>query len=175
MRHRGYRNRSDAPKYTWVPWMTSKKVSLPNDTTTEQNGVFDYLDIVDYLNLEGDATVERIRGRLVIVKSTTGVGQFVVAGRFIEKDLAIVGGAGTPPDLFSINTGDDFPLWLPFACVDNDATSQWNGHNVDVKARRKINKGSVLQILWKGKTVNTAGTNEDYFIGVNLRVLIKTN
>jgi len=64
---------------------------------------------------------------------------------------------------------------LPFACVDGDATSMWNGHTVDVKARRKVGKGDVFQLIYNGKTVDTRGTNEDYFIGVNIRMLIRTN
>ena len=121
--------------------------------------------------------MERIRGRVICVKNTTGVGQFIVAGRVIDTDLASASAAAaTPPNLLDLESVcDDFPLWLPFACVDSDATSMWNGHMVDVKARRRINTGSVLQLIWAGRSIDTSGVNENYFIGMNLRVLVKFN
>lgn len=173
-RHRRSRgSRRETPDYIWMPWLERYTVSLPNDTTTVKAGVLGYLDLPLRDAIDSDATVERMRGRLICVKSTTGTGQFIVAGRFIDKDLAEAT-KNEEPDLFALaTTGDDFPLWLPFACVDSDATSMWNGHEVDVKARRRINKSSVLQIVYNGRSLDTTGVNENYTFGFNLRMLVK--
>jgi len=155
--------------------MESYQIALPNDTTTVKKEILGYIDLTQTGIIESEATVERIRGRVICVKDTTGVGQFIIAGRFIEKDLADASASETP-DLFDVSdVGDNFPMWLPFACVDSDATSQWNGHVVDVKSKRRIGKGEVFQLIANAKTINTAGINENYFIGLNLRTLIRTD
>lgn len=172
---RGYARRERRQSTTWIPTMESYQIVLPNDTTTVKKEVLGYVDLTQTGIIESEATVERIRGRVICVKTTTGVGQFIIAGRFIEKDLADAAASETP-DLFDVSAvGDNFPLWLPFACVDNDATSQWNGHVVDVKSKRRIGKGEVLQLIANAKTINPIGPNENYFIGLNIRTLIRTD
>ena len=173
-RNRQHR-RAERPDYVWTPWMDSKSVTLPNDTSTFKREVLGAYDFGGQDILDHDATVERVRGRIVIVKATSGVGQFVVAGRNVHKDVADATGSSSP-DLFDLDSvGDDFPLWIPFACVDSDATSMWNGHEVDVKARRRISKGTVFQLIINGLSVDTSGVNENYFVGWNLRFLIRQN
>jgi len=168
-RRRSYRR--ERQETLWIPYMESVNVSLPNNTTDRKSMVVGSIGLNDYV--DHDATIERIRGRVICVKDTTGVGQFIVAGRVIDADLAAASAASTP-ELFNLeSTGDDFPLWLPFACVDSDVTSMWNGHTVDVKARRKINTATQLQLIVEGRSIDTSGVNENYFIGFNLRVLVK--
>ena len=170
-RYRRETRRRERQNTLWIPYLYSVSVTLPNDTTTIKSGVLGTINLEEFI--DADCTLERIRGRMVIVKATTGVGQFIVAGRIVSKELADAT-ANATPDLIDVKeVGDDFPLWLPFACVDSDATSRWNGHEIDMKSKRRIGESDRLQLCYTAKSVDTSGINENYFVGMNMRALIR--
>ena len=158
-------------KVSWYPFWLSAEITLPNDTTTVQHGNLGFFDLTPFV--EHEATLERTRGRIVLVKQTTGLGQFSVAGQVIPKKLAEA--TTISPDLTNHEDGDDFFFWQSFACVDSDATSQWNGAEIDSKARRRLEPGDCLSFSWTGRTLNTQGINEKYDLGLNVRILLKFN
>ena len=144
-----YRRRSTSrrpQRVSWYPNWFSQSLSLPNDTTTVVHGIIGHIDLTDIVDHE--AVLERMRGRLVIVKDTSGVGQFIVAGRVIPNQIAAASNSPVP-DLTSYDDGDDYFFWQTFACVDSDATSMWNGAEIDSKAKRRLEPGSAFDRDWE--------------------------
>ena len=125
--------------------------------------------------LEHEAVLERTRGSLYATVNTSDIAQISVAGCVVEKQF--VGAiTSSPPDLWDSSVGDDYFMYQSFACVDGNATNRWNGREVDVKAKRRLERGSYIVWLASAVPINTSSVgNQIIHVGLNVRMLLKFN
>jgi len=140
---------------TWQPVMLKETVTVPSGTVGQQhNGTFGEIrpgvgrdvQLKPFLD---DHVLERIRG-MVAHNGSQQVRSSGDAWFPFSLALVRVPNGFEPPDdmdLFDADKGDDFPLRIDAVCNANQ-TVYPNYHEVDGKAKRKLETGDVFAWLW---------------------------
>ena len=148
MRRSRTNRRRERQLLTWYPTMASKELVYADASVGEVTQ--DVLTVV-HLDaiVEHEAVLERTRGSVVAFSVNTSIHQLIVAGCVVERKLADVMTQATAnvPDLLNTDDGDDYFFWQSFACVDNTTSNYWNGREIDVKAKRRIERGDAIVYL----------------------------
>jgi len=120
-----------------------------------------------------DVTLQRMRGDVFI--DTAGVApsaaRMVIFGSPMPRDYYDAIGTGSPKiapsDPDDNSDGDDFPLWLPVACVDTASRINPGQLTIDSKAKRKLTIGNVIGCFIKSTTISATR------LGINFGVLVR--
>jgi len=183
-RRRSYR-RGQKPVYTWQRIFTAQpRKTLPAGYTSWKIGNFypgvndvDSAGNYDTKPFDSPSTLMRIRGQIVHAgvggsgTNSNSVVPVCVAMFAVPAELTTDLSDGDMPNLFLNADGDDYPLYLSEMC---DVGQRINPeHDVDIKAKRRLEVGAGLIISASGYVPSGLAGTPAVDVGFNLSFLWK--
>ena len=176
MRYRGHRRRRGHRPRQKVSWFPMRKFLTTSSFPSQGSTLTQIIDQQVLSHVEHEAVLERTRGSIFGVASTTGsVFQVTFAGLILPAEITSMIDADDLPNLDDSAEGDDYFVYETFACIDTATTNTWNGRTIDSRAKRRVERGSGILWFLRAELVVFNVSAPTLSFGMNLRSLLKFN